>query len=173
MGTTNKEKFESLWQDFISLVKGKLLLTGRNQTLTTPLANLILSEAASSWVSEYEINGKWLQQYKDENEAKAALVQDILYKDMKFSDINMKRDLPDYYDYIIPAAGAGVGYGTGMLLGLGKIAQLVSVLGPAILLFPAVKMFRKNQQESNIVVNVDLYIEQLNKFRDSVLSVLS
>lgn len=44
-----QEKFESLWSDFIALVKGKLLTTANKQTLSISLANLILTDAASSW----------------------------------------------------------------------------------------------------------------------------
>ena len=42
MYSTEKEKFESLWADFIALVKGKLISTAAKQNLSTPLANLIL-----------------------------------------------------------------------------------------------------------------------------------
>lgn len=35
MNTTEKEKFESLWTDFIALVKGKLISTAAKQKLST------------------------------------------------------------------------------------------------------------------------------------------
>ena len=173
MINTNKEKFESLWDDFISLVRGKLLTVAKNQTITTPLANLILSNAVSSWLSEYEINGRWLMRYREEDEAKMNLVQEVLTQDMKFSEVTIKRELPDYYNYIIPTIGAGVGYATSFIFDLGKIVQVASVIVPATLLYPAVKMYRQNQKVANMDINVNLYIEQLNKFRDSVLSILS
>ena len=39
-----QEKFESLWSDFIALVKGKLLTTANKQTLSLSVANLILTD---------------------------------------------------------------------------------------------------------------------------------
>lgn len=62
MNNTNKDKFESLWIDFVTLVKGKLITTAKKQTLSTALANLILSEAAAAWSSDYEINGRWIME---------------------------------------------------------------------------------------------------------------
>ena len=44
MNTTEKDRFESLWGDFIALVKGKLISTAVKQKLSAPLANLILSD---------------------------------------------------------------------------------------------------------------------------------
>ena len=173
MQNTDKERFESLWGDFCSLVKGKLLTTAQKQTISAPLANLILSEAASSWLSEYEINGRWLMKYRLKDEAKANLVQEVLTLDMKFAEVCLKSELPDYYNYLIPVIGAGLGYVTGNLLALGKVAQVVSVVAPAVLLYPAVKMYRRNQAMANVEINVNLYMNQLNKFKDSVISILS
>lgn len=98
MNTTEKEKFESLWTDFIALVKGKLISTAAKQKLSTPLANLILSDAASSWNSDYEINGRWLSGLKGVDSKKAELVGEILLNDMRFTGMNTKRELPNYYN---------------------------------------------------------------------------
>ena len=173
MQNTDKEKFKSLWSDFCSLVKEKLLSTAQKQSISAPLANLILSEAVSSWLSEYEINGRWLMKYKLKDEAKANLVQEVLTQDMKFAEVCLKSELPDYYNYIVPVIGAGLGYVTGNFFDLGKVAQVFSVLAPAVLLYPAVKMYRQNQAEANVEININLYMDQLNKFKDSVISILS
>ena len=173
MNNTNKDKFESLWIDFVTLVKGKLITTAKKQTLSTALANLILSEAAAAWSSDYEINGRWIMELEKEDMSKCELIKEVLTKDMKFSEIIMKKELPDYYNYLVPTIGAGVGYASSYLLDFGKIAQIVSIIAPAIMLYPAVKMFRQNQIENNIAQNVNSYLEQLAKYRDSVLAILS
>lgn len=173
MNNTNKDKFESLWIDFVTLVKGKLITTAKKQTLSTALANLILSEAAAAWSSDYEINGRWIMELEKEDMSKCELIKEVLTKDMKFSEIIIKKELPDYYNYLVPTIGAGVGYASSCLLDFGKIAQIVSVIAPAIMLYPAVKMFRQNQIENNIAQNVNSYLEQLVKYRDSVLAILS
>ena len=173
MNTTEKEKFESLWNDFIALVKGKLISTAAKQKLSTPLANLILSDAASSWNSEYEINGKWLSNLKGVDSKKAEMVGEILLNDMRFTEIDIKGELPTYYNYVVPAVGACTGYAISMLLGSGKLVQAASTIIPALLLYPAVKTFRNKKEEANKDSIIESYIKQLEKYKNSVASILS
>lgn len=173
MNTTEKEKFESLWTDFIALVKGKLISTAAKQKLSTPLANLILSDAASSWNSDYEINGKWLSNLKDTDPKKAELVCDVLISDMHFVGMDIKEELPTYYNYVIPAVGAFAGCAISMYMGYGKLVQAASTIIPAVLLYPAVTTFRNRMNEINKDNCIEGYIAQLEKYKNSVLSVLS
>lgn len=173
MNTTEKEKFESLWTDFIALVKGKLISIVAKQKLSTPLANLILSDAASSWNSDYEISGKWLSSLKGIAPQKAELVGEVLLKDMHFEEMDIKGELPTYYNYVIPAVGACAGYAISMYLDYGKLVQAASTIIPAVLLYPAVTTFRNRMNESNIDKCIEGYIAQLEKYKNSVISVLS
>lgn len=173
MDNTPKEKFESLWADFIVLVKGKLITVAKQQKLTTPLANLMLSDAASSWGSGYEINGRWMMEYEKTAPDKAALLKDILLHDMRFTNVDVHNTLPSYCDILVPVVGAGAGLAISYALGAGKIVQAVSALAPAILLFPAVKSFRNSQAQSIKDRAIDEYIGQLDKFYNSAVAVLS
>ena len=173
MNITEKEKFESLWTDFIDLVKGKLISTAAKQKLSAPLANLILSDAASSWNSEYEINGKWLTNLKGVDSKKAEIVGEILLNDMCFTEVDTKEELPTYYNYVIPAVGACAGCAISMYLGYGKLVQAASTIIPAVLLYPAVTTFRNRMNETNIDKCIEDYIAQLEKYKNSVTSVLS
>lgn len=173
MNTTEKEKFEALWADFLALVRGKLITTANKQNLSTPLANLILSDAASSWGSEYERNGKWLNQFKETEPEKAQLVCDVLLRDMAFADIEEKNDLPDFYNYAIPAVGACIGLAMSMYAGCGKLIQAISTIAPAALLYPAVKTFRNSMHTANQEKNIDSYMLQLEKYKNSIVSILS
>lgn len=168
-----QEKFEHLWSDFIALVKGKLLTTASKQTLSISLANLILTDAASSWGSDYEINGRWVKDIKMQDPQKAELILEILLNDLKFSDVRIKGTLPDYYNYLIPTIGAFVGYAAGSYWDFSKLWQAVSTIVPAVLLYPAVKSYRNNQQLSNNEYLVNQYIEQLIKYKNSIISILS
>lgn len=173
MNATEKEKFEALWADFLALVRGKLITTANKQNLSTPLANLILSDAASSWGSEYERNGKWLNQFKASEPEKAQLVHDVLLRDMTFADIEEKNDLPDFYNYVIPAAGACLGLAISMYAGCGKLIQAISTIVPAALLYPAVKTYRGNMHDANKEKNINNYMQQLEKYKNSIVSILS
>ena len=173
MNTTDKDRFESLWGDFIALVKGKLISTAAKQKLSTPLANLILSDAASSWNSEYDINGKWLSDLKKTNPKEAEMVREILLDDIHFEEMDVKGELPLYYNYVIPAVGACAGCAISMYLGYGKLIQAASTVIPAALLYPAVNTFRNRMKETNKDKCIEGYIAQLEKYKNSVMSVLS
>lgn len=173
MENTEKEKFEAFWNDFATLVRGKLIATAKKQSLSTPLARLVLSDAVGSWEEEYSLYGRWLQQLSQNDTEKANLIKEILLKDMTFADVDTKKVLPDYCNYLIPGLGACAGYALGRCFDFGKIGQIASVIIPAILLYPAVKMFRNNQAEVAIEKTVNAYMEQLEKYKNSVLSVLS
>lgn len=173
MNTTEKEKFESLWTNFIVLVKGKLISTAAKQKLSTPLANLILSDAAASWNSDYEINGRWMSSLKGLDPQKAERVREVLLNDMHFDDVETKRELPAYYSYIIPVVGACAGYGVSMYLECSKIVQAASTIIPLALLFPAVNLLRNRMNESAKEQCVESYIAQLEKYKNSVVSILS
>lgn len=168
-----QEKFESLWDDFIVLVKGRLLTAAGNQTLSTSLANLILSDAASSWASDYDINGRWMKDIKMQDPKKAELISEVLLNDLRFSDVRIKGVLPEYCNYLIPAAGAVAGYAVGVFFDYSKLWQGVFTLVPAVLLYPLVKHFRSNQHISNNENLVNLYVEQLIKYKNSIMSILS
>lgn len=172
MNTTEKEKFESLWTDFIARVRGKLISTAAKQKLSTPLANLILSYAATSWNSDYEINGKWLSNLKEADPKKAELVNEVLLSDMHFDEMDTKGELPTYYNYVIPAVGACAGCAISMYLDYGKIVQAASTIIPAVLLYPAVNTFRNRMYEANKDKCIEDYIAQLEKYRNSVISIL-
>lgn len=173
MENSNKERFESLWNDFTNLVKGKLLTIAKKQTLSTPLAKLILTDVSGAWGDDYTTYGRWLQLLSQNDSPKAELIKEVLQKDITFTDVEKASVLPDYCNYLIPGIGACAGYATSCYFELGKIAQVATVLLPAILLYPAVKMFRNNQTEAATDKIVTSYMEQLDKYKNSILSILS
>lgn len=173
MNNTDKERFESLWNDFVVLVKGKLINTSNNQRLSTSLANLILRDAASIWDSEYEICGKWMSQLYECDPQKAKLIREIILNDMKFSEITEKKEMSNQYNIIIPTIGAIVGLGISYFAGAGKWIQTISTIAPAVLLYPAAKTFSKQQTDINRKKTIEELIGQLDKYKNSILSVLS
>lgn len=173
MSITENENFESLWTDFATLVKGKLISTSAKQKLSTPLANLILSNVASSWDSDYEIRGKWLNSLKVIDPKRSELIGEVLLNDMHFDEIETKGEIPSYYNYIIPAAGACVGIAISMYLDCSKFIQTISTIVPAVLLYPAISTFRKRANETRNEELVEVYIAQLEKYKNSIIAILS
>lgn len=173
MENTNKEKFESLWKDFVALVKGKLITTANKQTLSTPLANLLLNDAKSSWGSEYEINGKWLSKFMETEPDKAALIRNVLLEDMTFSEVEATKPFPSFYNYIVPTAGAIAGLVVSACVGATKLIQGISTIAPAVLLYPAVKAYGKQRDDMNRDKDIEAYMHQLEKYKNSIVSILS
>ena len=173
MNITEKEKFQSQWTDFIALFKGKLIEASNKQTLSVNIARLILSDAASSWFSEYEISGRWLQRYAQEEPQKAELIRSILENDMTLQEIDKKSELPMYCDIILPLATAGIGLAASYYLGYGKLVQACSTVIPGSLMYPAVKRFRNTQIKNNKQYAIDQYVSQLEKYYNSIISILS
>lgn len=170
---TQKEKFESLWADFITLFRGKLIEAANRQTLSTPLAKLILTDAASSWHSEYDINGRWLVKLSQEEPEMAQLIREILEKDLSLTDVPKPSELPAYCDVILPLATAGIGFAVSHYFDCGHIAQACATIIPGALAYPAVKKFRKTQIENNKQAMINQYISQLDKYYYSIISILS
>lgn len=173
MANTDKEKFETLWSDFSTLVKGKLITTAQKQKLSTPLAKLILADAAGTWSDEYSMYGRWLLQLSQTEAAKAGLVKEVLLKDMNFTEIDEARVLADYYNYLVPSISACAGLAVSRILSLGLLADVALVVLPAVLSYPAVKRFRKSQEDAAIDKAVTSYMGQLEKYKNSVLAILS
>ena len=173
MINTEKEKFETLWSDFCTLVKGKLLTTAQKQTLSTPLATLILTDAAGSWNDEYSMYGRWLHQLSQTDVAKAELIKEVLLKDMNFAEVEQSSVLPAYYNYLVPSISACAGYAVSRFLGLGLLGDTALAILPAVISYPAVKQYRKNQANVAVGKTIASYMEQLEKYKNSVLSILS
>ena len=128
MENTEKEKFETLWVDFCTLVKGKMITAAQKQTLSSPLAKLILTDAAGVWSDEYSMYGRWLQQLSQTDSAKADLIKGILLKDMSFIDVEQVKVLPDYCDYLVPTLSACVGFAVSRFFNLSLLFLLSLVL---------------------------------------------
>lgn len=69
--------------------------------------------------------------------------------------------------------GACTGCAISMYLDYGKLVQAASTIIPAVLLYPAVTAFRNRMNETNKDKCIEDYIAQLEKYKNSVISVLS
>ena len=172
MDTTDKTAFENYWGNFVAQVKGKLMKAASSRTLSFPYANLILNDAAASWFSEYDVNGKWLLNYKKSNPDKAKLVYEIL-GDMRFGEDVPTREISPFYDYAIPTVGALCGWCISYFCGGVPVIRIISTLAPAAVLYPVARTWRRKMDETNRDKAIDKYIAQLDRYYHSVVSVLS
>ena len=173
METTDTIQFETHWTSFIAMVKGKLINAADKQPLSTALANLILTDAAFSWESVYDLNGKWLDGLKEREPEKGEKIDEILFTEMKFSEIKIVQPLPRWYNLVIPAIGAFAGLVISSHYEVAKWVQWTSTLVPAALLYSAVNTFRKNRSNTAKDKTVAGYISQLDKYKQDILSLLA
>lgn len=168
-----KDKFLSNWNDFITVLRGKLISTSRKQQLTYPLAKLILTDAALAWSSEYEVAGRWLNAYCAANPEKGQLVKQVLTTDMVFTEEQPQGELPAALTYVVPATGAVAGFAISRFCFTTSIwVQAAATLLPAALLYPAAKQMVEGRREQGKDRLINAYIDQLTKYRQSVESIL-
>ena len=167
-----KEKFETLWGDFVTLIKGKLITISDKQILSTSVANLVLSEAVESWAIKSELNGHWLMKLEEKYPNKVKLIKEILFQDIKFNNVKTIKVLPNYSKTIVPAMGAVIGFVVGKYFELGITTLVCSTIVPVLILYPTVAMLQKKQIIQKIESQIEGYIGQLNKYKDSILSIL-
>lgn len=168
----DKENFERLWDKFYVALKGRIMKKAKNQELTYPLMKLILTDAKSDWETEYEECGRWLRKYMEENPAKGRIVCDIL-TDMTFREVEKKPDSLGMAGLVAPLAGAALGFGISSLFGAGIVIKIVSAVVPAGLIFGTTKVIEPKMKDRSMQGLVEGYLSQLEKYKNSVLSVLS
>lgn len=171
--STHRDRFEKLWDKFFARLKGKILAQADKQELTYPLMKLILADAKSDWMSEYDEGGRWLRDYMNENPAKGRLVYDILTDNISFSEVQKKSDSTGVVGLVAPLAGAALGFGVSSIFNAGVVVKIISAVVPAGLLFGTTKAMEPKLRHKRKQEQIDAYLSQLDKYKFSVISILS
>lgn len=167
----NKEKFLSLWGEFLTRVKGKMMTQANKQTLSYPLARLLLTDELGAWFSDYEASGRWLSTFAKEHPEQAEQVKAVI-KGIHFDELKAVRNAPEYLQYAVPLAGALAGYGIARYFGAGIVTQIASTALPAVLLYPAVKTVMGNKDTNAVQTLINQYIAQLDTYKQQILGLL-
>ena len=170
---SNISEFESYWDRFTDRLRGTLMNESKKQTISYSVASILLSDALMSWSLSYDDCGAWLLRLKSEDPRKGELVSRILSNDIKFTEIEPKKVMPPAAKVLAPAAGAALGFGISHALGAGILVQIISTVLPAALIYPATNSVGNMMAENNKSAIIDDYMAQLDKYKKSVISVLS
>lgn len=170
---SNISDFEKYWDKFTTKLRGMLMNQSQKQTLTYSIASIILSDAAVSWSLSYDECGIWLIKYTEGNPEKGELISQVLTGDMKFKEIPPKKDIPESANIITPLVGAILGGGIAHILDANVFVQIASAIVPAALLYPAIKSVGNMVTENNKDGIIDEYMAQLEKYKKSVIVILS
>lgn len=165
-------KFQELWDDFVSSFKGNLITESSKQGLSFAIAKLSLSEAVSTWSSEYTINGRWLYKLIQEEPEKGKLVKEILTKDISLTEVKSESSNSDSLKYIIPVGAGAIGYGVAHMAGLATLGTACVTLIPMAVAYPLTTTHLSNRKDKEKERIINGYVNQLNKYKEAVMSAL-
>lgn len=170
---TNKELFTQHWNNFLSELRGKLLITVRTQELSLPLANLILGELACYWHSSSDVKGVWFTKYCDTHTKEGQIISCILTNDLKFGTKEDIRTMSDITKYLLVVASAAFGFGLSSFFDMSKTIRTIATLLPMLAAFPLLNAYQERQKISSQKNIIDNYINQLKKFEMSICSIIN
>ena len=165
-------KFQELWSDFISSFKGRLITESNKQELSIGLVKIILSDAVSTWSSEYTINGRWLYKLMQEDPERGELVKEILTKDISITEVKSESSNYDSLKYIIPVGFGAIGYGVARIAGIATFGTVCATLIPMAVVYPLTIISFSNKRKIVNEEMINAYIKQLEKYKESIISVL-
>lgn len=171
MNETLLAQFDEHWASFTASLRGNL---SRITKLSFPAAELALEEARIDWIARDTVYGRWFLKLEKENQQIAQVVERILTKDMHFTECKDSPLPPELLQYVIPAAGAGVsGVAYHFLAQPATMFKTVAVpVVAAGVLFFAAKGVTENMSRIRMQKKLDVYMDQLTIYRDSVMAAL-
>lgn len=165
-------KFQELWNDFISSFKGSLITESNKQELSLGIVKIILSDAVSTWSSEYTINGRWLCKLIQDEPEKGKLVKEIITKDISLSEVKPEFSNPENLKYLIPIGAGAIGYGAAYISGLATVGTACSTIIPIAVAYPLTITHISNKKNKEKERIINSYVNQLNKYKEAVMSAL-
>lgn len=172
MVLNNTAGFEKCWIKFTKQLKGKLINQKEKQNFTYSALKLILADAVTVWESKYDECGRWLIDYTKENPEKGELIKQVLLEDIKFTEIKEKKDSSRGVAIAVSAASAAIGFGISTVLNATNIVTAAATMLPAIAAYPAVTATGSAVKAKKEELNIDAYMNQLEKFRLSIVNVI-
>ncbi len=172
MTLNNRENFLKCWDKFSKNLRGKILNQTDKQNFSFHVLKLILAEAVTVWENKYDECGRWLIDYSKENPEKGELIKQILLRDMKFTEVTVKKSNSRNAALLASVGVAAAGFGISHFLNAGTAATVAATVLPAIAAYPTVTATTNavnGKKESN---TLDAYMNQLEKFRLSILNVI-
>ena len=164
-------QFEHHWKSFLVRLNGKILKLS-SQELTLSRMNLILRDCALDWSSEETVCGRWLIELSAAAPAKAASIRSILLEDMCFTPIDTAGDHSGLLQAAAPVVGLAAGVFLSRYWNAALWQQAVSAVASATIFGAGAKVYGDKRKTSLKAAAQAAYMEQLEKYRSSILSTL-
>lgn len=172
MTTTINKEFENRWNDFITTYKGSMIASVKNQEMTLAVAKALLLEAAMRWESDYDLCGKWLNKLVNDYPQKGKLVKEILLEDMMVEKPSERTDNTNAVRYGIPVGTGLAGIVAATLLSTGTATVVGAAVVGTALGFVISNGKVADMKEKRILGIIDDYVRQLEKYKNSIVSIL-
>ena len=173
MAENSTDKFITLWSDFVTRFRWKLVEVSGKQTLSYPLVDLLLKDSVGMWFNPYEINGRWLSSYTNEHPDKGAAIKNVLEHELALEEVPAGRSVPFYSKYLFSLGGAFAGLTVSYYCGASRLIQAIYTLGSGAAAFFGTTVVVKAYEEKKRIEQIDAYISQLDTYYNRILSILS
>lgn len=167
----NKD-FESVWQRFTSLCRGKLVEKSGQAPLTTAAARTAVAAASTVWTDKYDPCGKWLNDLKIKDESKAKRIAELM-ESIEFVDVPCEKTISDLSIVGVTVGGAIAGAGISRAFKAALPVGVASTVLPALVLYPAMKSVQKTQRDNSEKNLVNEFVGQLENVRRIAEEILS
>ena len=124
------------------------------------------------WDQDYNLNGAWLRKLMRDYPRKGNMVREILLEDMTVEMPYEKSDNTNAVRYCIPV-GAGLAcLAAASLLSVGTATVIGSAVAGAAIGYVFSKGKIADMKQKKILDIVDDYVSQLEKYKNSIVSIL-
>lgn len=165
-------EFDSIWERFVSLCRGKIIEKAGQSPLTAAAARAAVAAASSVWADKYDPCGKWLSGLRESDAGKAERFMELV-QSIEFVDAPVEKQISDLLVAGTAAGGAVVGAGVSRLLGAALPVGVASAVVPALVLYPLMKGMQKQKREAAEKRLVEEYVGQLENVRRLAVEVLN
>ena len=169
---SDRASFETIWESFAALIRKNLVAQSKREPLTQQSAQVILYNTSSYWESERARYGIWLAEYEQRQPKKAEEIRKVLFKEMEFHDVVVGKPMSRSVETIIPTLVAIAILGVTGYFGFSVWQMAFLALAPAIALFLFIRSIRNLQEKKISKKRIVKYMEQLEPFKHSLLSVI-
>lgn len=167
------QAFEERWNRFELRIRMKLSPLFQKEVPTLAVANIALRQASENWLTQYDVDGKWLCDISADSPDKAAIIAEILKKDLRFSEQVENLAFSKIILFGVPILSGVVGLGISSWLQWAALAKAAATLLPAALVYPAVASLTKDSDEKNTADAITKYIRQLDCYKSAIMSALT
>lgn len=172
MEATIVNRFEKLWDDYLVSFKGALMEESQKQSLSYLVAKSLLQDVTLSWTTGYGLNCRWLDQLLKDSPEKGNLVREIITNDISLKEIWVQQDYSEYFKYGVPIGAGVAGFLAGNILGSGALGTVTATIVPIAIAVSLTNSWLKTNKEKKVEELIDTYVNQLEKYKQSIISVL-